>query len=775
MRKRLIAIGWSLFGLCFLSVALIFAAIAKGWIGYVPPVEDLENPHLKFATQIISDDGQLLGTWSLSKENRVYVGYADLSPFLIKALIDTEDVRFKAHSGIDAKAFFRALIKRGVLMQRNAGGGSTITQQLAKQFYSPIADNVMERLLQKPIEWVIAVQLERYYTKEEILTMYLNKFDFLNNAVGIKTAANTYFSKEPKELNVEEAATLVGMCKNPSFFNPRRFNERAKGRRNVVIEQMRKAGDLTKAEADSLKKLPLTLHYRRVDHKEGLATYFREYLRILMTKKKPVRSHYLAWEGQQYYEDSVAWINNPLFGWCAKNKKKDGTNYNLYTDGLKIYTTIDSRMQQYAEEAVNEHVAGYLQPLFFKEKKRRKNAPFTNQISSEEVKAILGRSMHQTDLYRYLKKEGKSEAEIAKAFDTPHEMSVFSYKGEIDTLLTAMDSIRYYKHFLRTGFMSMDPHTGYVKAYVGGPNYTYFQYDMAMVGRRQVGSTIKPYLYTLAMENGFSPCDMVRHVEQTLMTEDGRPWTPRNANRKRYGEMVTVKWGLANSDNWVTAYLMGKLSPYQLVRLIHSFGVMNQEIDPVVALSLGSCEISVGEMVSAYTAFSNHGIRTAPLFVTRIEDNEGNTVATFAPQMSEVISEDATYKMLTMLRSVINEGTGNRIRRIYNIIADMGGKTGTTNDNSDGWFMGFTPSLVSGVWVGGEDRDIHFDSMLYGQGASMALPVWGLYMQKVYADKALGYSQEETFQIPEGFDPCGDILDAASNTTSNEGLDDIFE
>lgn len=775
MRKRLIAIGWSLFGLCFLSVALIFAAIAKGWIGYVPPVEDLENPHLKFATQIISDDGQLLGTWSLSKENRVYVGYADLSPFLIKALIDTEDVRFKAHSGIDAKAFFRALIKRGVLMQRNAGGGSTITQQLAKQFYSPIADNVMERLLQKPIEWVIAVQLERYYTKEEILTMYLNKFDFLNNAVGIKTAANTYFSKEPKELNVEEAATLVGMCKNPSFFNPRRFNERAKGRRNVVIEQMRKAGDLTKAEADSLKKLPLTLHYRRVDHKEGLATYFREYLRILMTKKKPVRSHYLAWEGQQYYEDSVAWINNPLFGWCAKNKKKDGTNYNLYTDGLKIYTTIDSRMQQYAEEAVNEHVAGYLQPLFFKEKKRRKNAPFTNQISSEEVKAILGRSMHQTDLYRYLKKEGKSEAEIAKAFDTPHEMSVFSYKGEIDTLLTAMDSIRYYKHFLRTGFMSMDPHTGYVKAYVGGPNYTYFQYDMAMVGRRQVGSTIKPYLYTLAMENGFSPCDMVRHVEQTLMTEDGRPWTPRNANRKRYGEMVTVKWGLANSDNWVTAYLMGKLSPYQLVRLIHSFGVMNQEIDPVVALSLGSCEISVGEMVSAYTAFSNHGIRTAPLFVTRIEDNEGNTVATFAPQMSEVISEDATYKMLTMLRSVINEGTGNRIRRIYNITADMGGKTGTTNDNSDGWFMGFTPSLVSGVWVGGEDRDIHFDSMLYGQGASMALPVWGLYMQKVYADKALGYSQEETFQIPEGFDPCGDILDATSNTTSNEGLDDIFE
>ena len=384
--------------------------------------------------------------------------------------------------------------------------------------------------------------------------------------------------------------------------------------------------------------------------------------------------------------------------------------------------------------------------------------------------------MKQTDRYRIMKEVGHSEAEIRKAFDTKYEMSVFSYEGEKDTIMTPMDSIRYYKHFLRAGFMSMDPTTGYVKAYVGGPNYNYFQYDMAMTGRRQVGSTIKPYLYTLAMENGFSPCDEVRHVEQTLIDENGRPWTPRNANKKRYGEMVTIKWGLANSDNWVTAYLMSKLNPYQLVRLIHSFGVLNKQIDPVVSLSLGPCEISVGEMVSAYTAFANRGIRTAPLFVTRIEDNEGNVLANFTPQMDEVISESSAYKMLVMLRAVINEGTGGRVRRLYGITADMGGKTGTTNNNSDGWFMGFTPSLVSGVWVGGEDRDIHFDTMVNGQGAAMALPVWGLYMQKVYKDKSLGYSQEEHFNIPEDFDPCKDtLMDSSSSSEDNTGLDAIFE
>lgn len=775
MRKKFIYVLWGLLILTVAAIAIIFSAIANGKIGYVPPVEELENPNLKFATQIISDDGQLLGTWSLSKENRVYVGYEDLSPNLVKALIATEDVRFKDHSGIDIRAFSRAVVKRGILMQKHAGGGSTITQQLAKQFYSPTADNVMERLLQKPIEWVIAVKLERYYTKEEILTMYLNKFDFLNNAVGIKTAAKTYFGKDPKDLSVEEAATLIGMCKNPSLYNPRRFNERCRGRRNVVLDQMRKADYLTEAECDSLKALPLTLKFQPVDHKDGLATYFREYLRGIMTAKKPNKSNYRGWQAQQYYEDSIAWETNPLYGWCNKNTKKDGSHYNVYTDGLKIYTTINSRMQRYAEEAVYEHVAQYLQPRFFKEKKGRKTAPYTNQLSEEEVQKILDRSIHQSDRYRTMKEAGYSESEIMQAFNAKHEMQVFSYEGEKDTIMTPLDSIKYYKHFLRAGFMSMDPITGYVKAYVGGPNYNYFQYDMAMVGRRQVGSTIKPYLYTLAMENGFSPCDMTRNVEQTLYDENGKAWSPRNSSRSHYGEMVTLKWGLANSNNWISAYLMSKLSPYELKRLIHSFGVLNKDIQPTVSLCLGPCEISVGEMVSAYTAFANRGIRTAPLFVTRIEDNEGNVVATFTPKMDEVISESSAYKMVVMLRAVINEGTGNRVRRLYGITADMGGKTGTTNRNSDGWFMGFTPSLVSGCWVGGEERDIHFDTMRDGQGASMALPVWGLYMQKVYADKTLGYSQDERFDIPDDFDPCKDKLTEIEEQNTGRLDDDFFQ
>ena len=775
MIRKVVKILWIFIALISLVCVFIFFSIAKGWIGYMPPVEDLENPNYKFATEVFSEDGKVLGTYSYSKENRVFVGYNDLSPNIINALIATEDVRFAEHSGIDAYALTRAIVKRGILMQKNAGGGSTITQQLSKQLYSPSADNVMERLFQKPIEWVIAVKLERYYTKEEILTMYLNKFDFLNNAVGIKTAAFTYFGCEPKDLKIEEAATLVGMCKNPSLYNPVRYNERSRGRRNVVLDQMRKAGYITEAERDSLQALPLKLKYNRVDHKEGLATYFREYLRGVLTAKKPDKANYRGWQMQKYYEDSLDWENNPLFGWCEKNTKKDGTKYNLYTDGLKIYTTLDSRMQQYAEDAVTEHLKE-LQGYFFKEKKGAKKAPYTFRLTQEQVDEILGRAMRLSDRYRIMKKAGATEAEIKKAFDTPEEMSVFSWEGEKDTIMTPMDSIRYYKFFLRAGFMSMDPRNGHVKAYVGGPNYHYFQYDMAMVGRRQVGSTIKPFLYTLAMENGFSPCDEVRHVEYTLIDENGKPWTPRNANKKLIGDMVTVKWGLANSDNWITAYLMSKLNPYNLKRLIHTFGVRNRDIVPSVSLCLGPCEISVGEMVSAYTAFPNKGIRVAPLFVTRIEDNDGNVLATFAPEMQEVISVSSAYKMLVMLRAVVNEGTGGRVRRL-GVKADMGGKTGTTNYNADGWFMGFTPSLVSGCWVGGEDRDIHFDTMLHGQGASMALPIWTKYMVKVLGDKSLGYDENETFQLPEGYDPCKDDINLEGDTHIEEpveGLDELF-
>lgn len=773
MIKKIVKILWIFIALIALVCVIIFFSISKGWVGYMPPVEDLENPNYKFATEVLSEDGKVLGTYSYSKENRVYIGYGDLSPNIINALIATEDVRFTEHSGIDAKALFRALVKRGVFMQKNAGGGSTITQQLSKQLYSPSAGNIVERLFQKPIEWVIAVKLERYYTKEEILTMYLNKFDFLNNAVGIKTAAFTYFGSEPKDLKIEEAATLIGMCKNPSLYNPVRFNERSRGRRNVVLDQMRKAGYITAEECDSLQALPLKLVYNRVDHKEGIATYFREYLRGVLTAKEPNKSDYRGWQMQKYYEDSLDWANNPLFGWCEKNTKKDGSKYNLYTDGLKIYTTIDSRMQKYAEDAVTEHLKE-LQGYFFKEKKGAKKAPYTFRLTQEQVDEILGRAVKQSDRYRTMKNAGASDAQIKKAFDTPEQMSVFSWEGEKDTIMTPMDSIRYYKFFLRAGFMSMDPRSGHVKAYVGGPNYHYFQYDMAMVGRRQVGSTIKPYLYTLAMENGFSPCDEVRHVEYTLIDENGKPWTPRNANKKRYGEMVTVKWGLANSDNWITAYLMSKLNPYNLKRLINTFGVRNREIVPSVSLSLGPCEISVGEMVSAYTAFPNKGIRVAPLFVTRIEDSDGNVLATFSPEMQEVISASSAYKMLVMLRAVVNEGTGGRVRRL-GVKADMGGKTGTTNFNADGWFMGFTPSLVSGCWVGGEDRDIHFDTMLHGQGASMALPIWAKYMVKVLGDKSLGYDENERFQLPEGFDPCKDTPE--ENTNVEEpigGLDELF-
>ena len=742
----------------------------------MPPVEDLENPNYKFATEIFSEDGKVLGTYSYSKENRVFVGYNDLSPHIINALIATEDVRFAEHSGIDAIALFRAVVKRGILMQKNAGGGSTISQQLSKQLYSPSADNIVERLFQKPIEWVIAVKLERYYTKEEILTMYLNKFDFLNNAVGIKTAAYTYFGCEPKDLKIEEAATLVGMCKNPSLYNPVRYNERSRGRRNVVLDQMRKAGYITIEERDSLQALPLKLSYHRVDHNEGLATYFREYLRGVLNAKKPDKSDYRGWQMQKYYEDSLDWETNPLFGWCEKNTKKDGSKYNLYTDGLKIYTTIDSRMQKYAEDAVTEHLKE-LQGYFFKEKKGAKKAPYTFRLTQEQVDEILDRAMRLSDRYRIMKRAGASEAEIRKAFNTPEQMSVFSWSGEKDTVMTPMDSIRYYKFFLRAGFMSMDPRNGHVKAYVGGPNHHYFKYDMAMVGRRQIGSTMKPFLYSLAMIEGISPCDQMLHVQQQLMDENGRLWVPRNASAKRIGEMVTIKWGLQNSDNWVTAYLMSQLSPYTFVRLLHSFGLKNH-IDPVISVCLGTPDVSVGEMVGAYTVFANKGIRVEPLFVTRIEDSYGNTIANFTPQMSEVLTEDASYKMLHMLKSVIDGGTGGRVRFRYGIKAEMGGKTGTTQNNSDGWFMGFTPSLVSGCWVGGEDRSIHFDRLAEGQGASMALPIYALYMQKVYKDKTLGYSEDETFEIPEKYaNPCSEGGEEDSPTTPPDtgGIDKMFE
>ncbi len=775
MRKKFIITLWILLVLGIGSVSFAFYAIWHGWIGYMPNLYQLENPVNKYASQVFSADGKLIGTWSYSRANRIFVDYDDISPWMINALIATEDIRFHEHSGIDYKALARAIIKRGLMRQSNAGGGSTITQQLAKQLYSDVAQSTMERLFQKPIEWVIAVKLERYYTKEEIITMYLNYFDFLHNAVGIKTAARTYFNKEPKDLSVCEAALLVGMCKNPSYYNPVRKPERSIGRRNVVIDQMVKAGFLSKADAELHKMEPIGLRFHRVDHKEGPATYLRERLRTLLMAKEPDKDNYASWQAQKYYEDSLAWETDPLYGWCNKNHKKDGTPYNIYTDGLKIYTTIDSRMQQYAEEAMDKHVAGYLQPIFDKEKKNQATRPFSSQLTTKEVEQILNRSMKQSERYIKMKKRGANEEEIKKSFNTPQEMVVFSYHGEIDTVMTPMDSIKYYKSFLRSGFMCMDTQTGHVKAYVGGPNYQYFQYDMAGIGRRQVGSTIKPYLYTLAMENGMSPCDLAPNVQQTYEVA-GKQWTPRNGSRKKYGEMVTLKWGLAQSNNWISAYLMNQLSPAALVRLIHEFGIQNKDIHPSLALCLGPCDISVSEMVSAYTAFANKGIRTAPLFVSRIEDSDGNTVGEFQPKMNEVISEESALKMILMLQGVMNGGTGTRMRSKYNITADMGGKTGTTNRNSDGWFIGFTPQLSFGCWVGGEERDIHFNSMTYGQGAASALPVCALFLQKVFKDKNLGYNEEEKFEIPKGFDPCESVLTSEDAPVEEYGgFDNVFE
>ena len=791
-----IIVLWFIIGTAYTAVISLFVAISCGWVGYVPDTDVLENPQSEYATQVISADGVVMGSWYSSKPgvttNRVRVEYDEIPQHLVEALVATEDVRYHDHSGIDGKSLLRVIVKSIILRQENSGGGSTITQQLAKMLHTKPESGMMARIRQKPNEWVIAAKLEKRFTKDEILTMYLNKYDFGNNAIGLTSAAGIYFGKHPSQLTIEESATLVGMCKNSSLYNPRVRPENTRERRNVVFSQMEKAGYLTSAECDSLSALPLVLNYHAANHNEGMATYFREYLRLYMTAKKPERKNYRGWQMQQFYDDSLRWETDSLFGWCNRNRKPNGEKYDIYTDGLKIYTTIDSRMQAYLEDAVNQHVAGKLQTDFFKAKKGKKNGPFSSDLSKAEIEKIMERNMKQSERYRIMNNAGYSQEEIEKAFNTKQEMTVFTYQGLKDTVMTPMDSIKYYKYFLRSGAMSMDPLSGEVKAYVGGTNYHYFKYDMVSSGRRQVGSTIKPFLYSLAMERGFSPCDETRNVEQTLFDDLGRVWKPRNSGRDRYGEMVTLRWGLSKSNNWISAWLMNQLSPYSLKKLIHEFGLTNQSIEATQSLCLGTGDASVSEMVSAYTAFVGKGMRVAPLMVTRIEDNDGNVIATFSAHRNEVISRESSYKMIDMMRGVINEGTGYRLRSVYKINADMCGKTGTTQNMSDGWFVGYTPSLVTGCWVGGEERNIHFDKMSEGQGAAMALPIYGLYMQKVYKDKSLPYSEDEIFDIPEDFDPCRSkfqlsddeegmlIAGEESNDVflqeeEQEGFDDIFE
>lgn len=783
--RGLVITLWIAFAACVAGVFMFFFLVYNGIIGYMPPVEELKNPHDRFASVIYSADGQEIGRYFRNTGNRVYADFDDISEHVVDALIATEDVRFKDHSGIDARALGRVLLRTVIMQQKNAGGGSTLTQQLAKQLYSPESSGLLSRAIQKPIEWMIAVKLERYYSKEEIIKMYLNQFDFLYNAVGIKSAAWVYFGKDPKDLNIQEAATLVGMVKNPAYYNPVRQNERTRQRRNVVFEQMYKAGKLTRAEVDSLSALPLTLNFHKVDHKDGVAPYFREELRRMLRAKKPDRSNYRGWETQKYIDDSIAWETNPLFGWIEKNPKPDGSKYDIYADGLKIYTTIDTRMQQYAEEAVAKHMGGYLQPAFFREKRGSKSAPYTSdrrELSEIRLNHLLRNAMRNTDRYRAMVKGGASRSEIERAFNTPREMKVFSYRGMIDTVMTPMDSVRYHKSFLRCGFMAVDPRNGHIKAYVGGPDFSFFQYDMVSTGRRQIGSTVKPFLYAYAMEEGYTPCDVFLNSQPVLTDENGNKWAPRNAGRSRVGEMVDLRWALTTSNNWISARLISALSPSSLARTMHNFGI-NSHIDPVLSLCLGPNDVSVREMAGAYTAFANNGMRVDPMMVTAIADGNGNIISEFTPKHTEVLSETAYWRILSMLVNVVDSGTARRLRSTYGITAQMGGKTGTTNYNADGWFMGFTPQLVAATWVGGDERFIHFNNMGYGQGAAMALPIYGLFMKKVFADPSLPYSQSAKFEFPVDVDLChkeyfGDYpaepVDA-DNNAEEQTIEDIFD
>lgn len=778
-RRNRVLVKWLWISFLSLGFVIIFflMLIYNGVIGYMPPIEELEDPHDKLASLVYASDGTTeLGRYYYGAGNRVYTDYNGISPHVINALVATEDVRFLEHSGIDFKALGRTAVKTLMLGDKSAGGASTITQQLAKQLYSQPSSNIFKRAIQKPIEWMIAVKLERFYTKDEIINMYLNRFDFLNNAVGIKTAANVYFGKEPRDLKIEEAAMLIGMLKNPSYFNPLRHEERTRERRNVVFDQMVKAGFLSYAEADSLKELPLTLDYHKVDHKEGGAPYLREEIRRLMTAKKPIRpkrndygstSAYKIALGN-YNTDSLKWEEDPLYGWILKNPKPDGSYYNLYSDGLKIYTTIDMRMQNYAEQAVNEHLGGYLQPAFENEKRGSRTGPYTsnpNELSYNSVQRLIRNAIKQTERYRSMKAAGCSEEEIDKAFHTKYEMDVFAYVKETKTehgksvtrivpgsksvTMTPYDSLMYMKTILRTGMMSMDPVTGYVKAYVGGPDFIHFQYDMVSRGKRQIGSTAKPFLYTLAMEQDFTPCSMFSNTQPVFGN-----WAPRNSSRARVGQMVDLRWALTNSNNWISARLVNELGAGTLANKMRMFGLSGY-IEPTLPLCLGTVDVSVGDMVAAYTTFANHGIRVNPIYVTRIEDNQGNLIYSAVPHRTEVTSEEAYNRIVSILLNVVDSGTGASLRSRYGIHAQMGGKTGTTNANSDSWFMGFTPDLVTGVWVGGEERYIHFNSMAFGQGAKAALPIYGLYMKKVYADPKLPYSQDTKFDFPENMDLCG--------------------
>ena len=715
--KKFVIIFWSVVTVGFVGLFLLFLLISKGKLGFMPTFDQLENRKESLATEIISADSVVIGKFYY--ENRSNVDYSEISQNLINALVSTEDVRYYEHSGIDFKSLGRVFF--GIITGNSKGGGSTITQQLAKNLFPREQKNKMQLVLAKFKEWVVAVKLERNYSKDEIVAMYFNTVFFGNNAYGIKAASNIYFDKEPADLNVEEAALLVGMLKAPSTYNPRRYPDKAMQRRNVVLMQMNKNHRLDDAVYDSLASQPISMaHFKKQDHTTGMAKHFREMTRVKMTQ------------------------------WCKEHFKSDGSNYDLYSDGLRIYVTIDTRYQKYAEQAIEEWLSETLQPAFFKQWKGDKYAPFVfppEDIAKESQKLMVS-AMHRSERYRELKKSGMKEDSIRIIFNTPTKMDVFSWDGIIDTIMTPWDSIRYYKMFLRTGLVSVEPETGFVKAYACGPDYNYFQFDNITQMQRQVGSTFKPFLYTLAMQEGeYSPCSRVPNVQVSIETTPGKLWEPRNDSKKHIGEDVTLKWALAQSNNWISAYLIKRYGPEPVITIARKMGIKS-DIPHVYSIALGTADISLMEMVGAMNTFASKGVHVEPVFITKICDAAGNTIESYTPKQEEAVDEQTAYLMLELMKGVVESGTGIRLRTRYNLTYPIAGKTGTTQNNSDGWFMGITPDLVSGVWTGCEDRSCHFKSMSQGQGANMALPIWALYMKKLYDDPTIKLSKKD-FEKPD--------------------------
>lgn len=702
----LLKIFWLMIVLPLVLVFSIVAVTASGMFGDLPSFEDLENPNSALASEVFSADGVLLGKYYY--QNRTNVHYRELAPNLVNALKATEDIRYESHSGIDIRGLMRVLVKTVVLQQSGSGGGSTITQQLAKNLFPREKISGFKLATRKIKEWIIAVRLEKNYTKEEIIAMYLNTVEFGSNSFGIKSAAQTFFNKQPSQLKTEESAVLVGLLKAPTYYSPVRNPDNSIRRRNTVLYQMRRYDQITPQVYDSLKALPIKLRYQSEDHNAGTATYFREYLRLYLNK------------------------------WCNDHKKNDGTNYNIYRDGLRIYTTIDSRLQKYAEDAVKEHMTS-LQKSFFEHWKGRK--------AWAEVPEIITDAIKRSARYKELEENEADPDSIDKVFNTKVPMTIFTWKGERDTMMSPLDSIQYYKMFLLTGMMSMEPQTGYIKAWVGGTDYRYFKYDHVKEGKRQVGSTFKPFVYTLAMQEGYSPCYKVPNVRVTFTGEDGKLWSPENSDGK-YGGMLSLKEALAESVNSVTAFLMKQFGPEAVIDIARKMGITSP-IDPFPAICLGTPDISVYEMTGAYATFANKGVWTEPVFLTRIEDKNGVILQEFVPKKVEALSEETAFVTLSLLKGVVEVGTGVRLRYKYGLTNPIAGKTGTSQNNSDGWFVGITPELVSGVWVGCEDRGVHFRTTALGQGASTALPIWAYFMKKVYSDKSINLSQAD-FERPEG-------------------------